>query len=201
MALDMLERDQIEDLIDHLKEIYPNQLDAILINEWKRNILKSNEEASSIIRELSSLFKKDEMKLKNVLMKYQVGMIVEKQNIDFIEFDDEREQEKNSIGYKIEELEKMTEGMLEDEIVQYLSLHGKNPGEIMMILLALEQSKEKKEQAKTLVEKPNQKVLKNNKLNRKMAAFVNTLTLAFLVGMVSGIVFFVMLRIILHSLY
>ena len=40
MALDMLERDQIEDLIDHLKEIYPNQLDAILINEWKRNILK-----------------------------------------------------------------------------------------------------------------------------------------------------------------
>ena len=46
-------------------------------------------------------------RLKNVLMKYQVGMIVEKQNIDFIEFDDEREQEKNSIGYKIEELEKM----------------------------------------------------------------------------------------------
>lgn len=200
MALDMLERDQIENLMNHLREIYPNQLDALLINEWKKAILKSDQEASIIIRELSSLFKKDEMKLKDVLMKYQVELIMERGIVVPTEFDDIKELKNNIDTYEIEKLEKMTEGMSEDEIVQYLSLHGKNQNEIMMALLVLEQSRKQKEQAK-LINKSNKKTLKNNKTNQKMAAFVSTLTLAFLVGMISGIVFFVMLRIILHFLY
>lgn len=102
----------------------------------------------------------------------------------------------------IEELEKITEGMTEEEIVEYLRIHGKNPSQIMMILLSLEESKAaKKELAQeTTLEKPKQLILKNPKKNGKMAAFVDTLYLAFLVGMISGAVFFAMLRLILHSL-
>lgn len=98
------------------------------------------------------------------------------------------------------ELEKITEGMTEEEIVEYLRIHGKNPSQIMMILLSLEEAKasKKEEQQVPTLEKPKQKILTNTK--GKMAAFVDTLYLSFLVGMISGAIFFAMLRFILHSL-
>ena len=72
----------------------------------------------------------------------------------------------------------------------------------MMILLSLEEAKSNKkvvEQNPTL-EKPMQMVLKYSRSRGKMAAFVDTLYLAFLVGMISGASFFVMLRFILQFL-
>lgn len=101
----------------------------------------------------------------------------------------------------IEQLEKITEGMTEQEIVEYLKIHGKNQQQIMLILLALEEAKNKKEaEAKIeLAEKPKQMVLKPD-IRGKMAAFIDTIYLAFLVGMISGATFFVMLRFLLHSL-
>ncbi len=102
----------------------------------------------------------------------------------------------------IEELEKITEGMTEEEIVEYLRIHGKNPSQIMMILLSLEEAKavRKEEKQNETLEKPKQLILSNPKKRGKMAAFVDTLYLAFLVGMISGAIFFAMLRFILHSL-
>lgn len=104
--------------------------------------------------------------------------------------------------YSIEELKKITEGMTEEEIVDYLRIHGKNQQQIMMILLALEKAKETNkaiEQSESL-ESSKQLILTYPNKKGKMAAFVDTLYLAFLVGMISGATFFVMLRIILHSL-
>lgn len=102
----------------------------------------------------------------------------------------------------IEELEKITEGMTEEEIVEYLRIHGKNPSQIMMILLSLEEAKANKKEAdkNQFLEKPKQMVLKSPQKRGKMAAFVDTLYLAFLVGMISGAIFFAMLRFMLHSL-
>ena len=58
----------------------------------------------------------------------------------------------------------------------------------------------KEEKQNETLEKPKQLILSNPKKRGKMAAFVDTLYLAFLVGMISGAIFFAMLRFILHSL-
>lgn len=104
----------------------------------------------------------------------------------------------NSLEYTTEQLLEITEGMNEEEIIEYLRLHGKNPSQIMMIVLSLEEERNKTETEKQK-EQPKQLVLKSPK-NNKIAAFIDSLTLAFLVGVFSGIIFFVMLRIILQFL-
>lgn len=104
----------------------------------------------------------------------------------------------NSLEYTTEQLLEIMEGMSEEEIIEYLRLHGKNPSQIMMIVLSLEEERNKKETEKQK-EPPKQLVLKSPR-NNKIAAFIDSLTLAFLVGVFSGIIFFVMLRIILQFL-
>ncbi len=129
------------------------------------------------------------------------GVKEERQENASSELDIERPNEVKQEN-SIEELKKITEGMTEEEIVEYLRIHGKNPSQIMMILLSLEEAKSNKkvvEQNPTL-EKPMQMVLKYSRSRGKMAAFVDTLYLAFLVGMISGASFFVMLRFILQFL-
>ena len=129
------------------------------------------------------------------------GVKEERQENNASEVDIERPNEGKQEN-SIEELEKITEGMTEEEIVEYLRIHGKNPSQIMMILLSLEEAKANKKEAEKnqTLEKPKQMVLKYPQKRGKMAAFVDTLYLAFLVGMVSGVIFFLMLRLLLYSL-
>lgn len=368
MALDVFEKYQVENLIDHLKAVYPNDLDEGMIEQIKKSVVDSNVEASSLTREITILFKGDKNKLEGFLTKYHIRVknleqvtekteeevkhalnmkdvtdftrdgktyikitygdgrvqIIENRNTkdtkqifedvqrlksinnidgsqnaeeafkellkDYIEvslenitftnqdkydietkarlqfvemhfpnyqvlaspnenifvvkanpgftvevvkrdgkyelkqleemgygtsensnnaeenvreevplFMEDKIEESNEVsGYSIEELEQITNGMTEEEIVDYLTIHGKNPQQIMMILLSLEELKDRKrqEQEIKLVEKPKQKVYKND----KMAAFVDSLMLAFLVGALSGSLLFIILRILLQTI-
>lgn len=125
---------------------------------------------------------------------------VNENNNEMLKIDSAFEKSNDIKEHSIEELEKITEGMTEEEIVEYLKIHGKNQQQIMMILLALEEAKSKKVSLERQLEKPKQMVLTNPNMRKKMAAFVDTLYLAFLVGMISGATFFAILRVILHSL-
>ena len=374
MALDVLEKYQIENLIDHLKEIYPKELNASIIAQLKKSVLEGNQEVASLTRELNELLKGNRVQLAQFLSKYRVPFIVTKseaketetevkhaldmkevtdfskdgkmyikityqdgrvqiienrnhkntqqifedvnklkalqsmngtQNAEIIfrellkdyievplenstflnqeklnlkeqaqlhfveqsfpnhrvlaapsanifivkgnpdltvevvetdgiyqlkqleEYKYGNEREKKEEGAKQstfsipQEMEKnefsahsvvteeseidkyvlATVGMTEAEIAQYLRLHGKNPQQIMMIMLKLEERKmNQMKQQEAVMEKPKQMVLKKES-GMKMAGFVDALTLAFLVGTLSGILFFAMLHLFLKFLY
>lgn len=376
MALDVLEKYQIENLIDHLLVIYPNDLDTTMIESLKQRVLESPLEASYLTREISELFKGDKNKLEGFLTKYQVPLkdlqasnkkteeevklalnmqdvtdftrdgktyikityadgrvqMIENRNgkdtkqtfedvqklkainnmdgtqnaeaafqellkdyievpfensmflkqeklgreaqakLNFVEaqfpknqvlaspeenifvvkgnpditievvekdgiyrlrqleefrygvreetdvqsfHEDSKTIEEPSLNEVIEQpneqkesqemerLELATEGMTEQEIVEYLRIHGKNPQQIMMTLLALEERKEAKrrKQEEPVLEKPKQMVLTNSNMQRKIAGFVDAMTLAFFVGVLSGTLFFAMLHLFLKYLY
>lgn len=181
MVFNEQEKYQICFLIEKLGRVFPDKLDRMRIESLKKSIFQEND-FLSLSNELESLIEEPN-KLDEFLRKYS----------DTISIEEKEEMNGLSYGYNIEELKRITEGMSEEEISAYLKLHGKNPSQIMMALLML---KEAEKNVDTVI--PKQMVLKNKP--SKKAAFVNSLYLVFLVGMISGALFFFMLQIILHSL-
>ncbi len=223
--MDILERNEIERAIDYLGKIYFNQLDMVMVEDLKRCLLESGQEFSYLMREIRELWKYDFEKFYTFLEKYGVNIkssmgvkihfvsdqfpssFTVKKNFNGVikSFEENSGNEKeefifDSMEPKVSvmnpdlyELKKITDGMTESEMVEYFKFHGKNPEQIVQILSMLQKENEQV----TLLEQPKQLVLKNS----KMAAFIDSLTLAFLVGAFSGILFFVILRLCLNALY
>lgn len=72
MALKFYEKYQITNLIEHLKVIYPNELEDSMIESLKKNILESKEDFSSLAEEIRNLFEYDTNKLQVFLIKNHV---------------------------------------------------------------------------------------------------------------------------------
>ncbi len=98
MAISFCEKYQITNLLEHLKVIYPNELDDEAIDLLKKNILEENGNASSITEEIRSLFQYDTNKLSLFLIKHHVPI---KGNLESSML-----KKKESILKKIESLKK-----------------------------------------------------------------------------------------------
>lgn len=72
MALKFYEKYQIMNLIEHLKVIYPNELDDSMIESLKKDILENGGDFSSLTEEIRSLFEYDTNKLQIFLIKHHV---------------------------------------------------------------------------------------------------------------------------------
>lgn len=180
--MDVLEQYQVEILIEQLQKKFPEMISTTMIESLKKSLCEKNQDFSLLALELDELLKGDQKKLETFLEKYLV-------NYEY------PEKFKIYGRYSIEQLKEMTDGMTEEEIRSYLMLHGLNPGQITMFLL---QAKEEKREVETKEEwSPQSLIVKKP----KMAAFVNILTITFLVGMVSGIATLIVFRLVLHALY
>lgn len=198
MALNNTEMKKIENAIDHLKVIYPNEMDEATAQILTQNLLNSGLEAVRILPEIYGLFKKDPSKLENFLTKYQVKAKTENQTKKSITID--KIDDFIALN-EIAQIESATAGMTEQDTVQYLRSIGKNPQQITMIILALQNRRQTKiENKPEIYEKPKQMVLINPNVKQKMSGFVDALTLAFLVGTVSGTLFFAMLQLFIQHL-
>lgn len=218
--MDVLEQNEIETAVNHLGIIYVNQLDESMIAELKKKLFESGHESSYLVREIRELWKYDLGKLNSFLERYGVkekslldssiaklnlvrniprSVFIEKQfkrqePLEEFIFDEIKPPIEVIGEQEICDLKKVTAGMTEEEMVEYLRLHGKSAEQIVKILSMIQKLEKDSE---IVFEQPKQMVLKNP----KMAAFIDSLTLAFLVGAFSGILFFVVLRLFLNALY
>lgn len=230
MEQNLLDQYNMENMMERLRAIYPNELDSITVQKLKQNLGKSKKNHSILLSELEHLLTGNKKELETFLIQNGVKEIepikdfVERQfkgrlvlsspqeNIFIVQGDPNITVEviKENGVYHLHTLTKEEtinpdvalkniESMNEEDAIQYLRSQGNNPGQITMMMLKREEKKQQTE--KVIEEKPRQFVLKNDKVNQKIAAFVDSLTLAFIVGTFSGALFFFILQLLLKHLY